>query len=196
MTSLLAPALGRAQSAFDADPTSRSAAHLAEYSFRFAPDEPAAVPAPPSEDGPWTLDQTLRELRRRDLSVDRTSRGLHVRHGWRVPALADAVRQHEVAVTAWLDLGRPAPTRDWDDETTLHVAWLRAQPRPASPVALHAGVTISDWPRFVDSVEGRMAAGPQVRGADSLRRDLAALFARLATPAPVHSLGRRPARAA
>lgn len=196
MTSLLAPALDRALSAHEADPTSRSGAHLAEYSFRFEPEAPVAPVPRPQSDDEWTLAQTLQELRLRGVAVERTSRRLHVRHGWRLPALAEAVRQHETAVAVWLDLGRPAPTLGWDDATALHVAWLRRTPHPTDPVDLHAGVRVTDWSRFVDSVVGRYEVGADVLGSDGLRRDVSAAFGLLARVSGTPRVLHRPARAA
>ena len=166
----------RALQAHTEAPAFRPASHLADYSFRFDTSAPV-VPALPDAAGDWTLAQTLAELRRRRTAVERTSRGLRVRHAHRVPQLAEAVGRHERGVSAWLDLGGPvAPTLGWDDETDLLVRWLDAQPAPSGPVALRPGVSVTDWPRFVGSVSGRFAEGPEAPCADGLRRDLRDLF--------------------
>ncbi len=185
--------LVRALQAHAEAPASRSASHLAGYSFRFDTSAPVA-PALPADAGEWTLAQTLAELRRRRTTVERTSRGLHVRHAHRVPQLAEAVGRHERGVGAWLDLGGPtAPPLGWDDETDLLVRWLDAQPAPDGPVTLRPGVSVTDWPRFVESAAGRFAEGPHAPCADGLRRDLRDLFGH-AEPVRVRPL-RRAARA-
>jgi hypothetical protein len=195
MTVSYAPLLSRSLAAFESDPTSRSREHLADYSFRFEPDAPQAPVPRPIEGEPWTLAQTLQEVRVRDLEVVETTRGLRVRHGWRMPDLVEAVAQHERAVSVWLRNGSPSPAAGWDDATALWVSWIEGF-RPSEPIELHPGVTITDWERFVDSVAGRYQAGPEIAGADSLRRDLEALFTRYATPVPVAAVPRRIARAA
>lgn len=168
--------LARALQAYTEAPASRSASHLADYSFRFD-TAAAAVPSLPDDAGEWTLAQTLAELRRRRTTVERTSRGLRVRHAHRVPQLAEAVGRHERGVSAWLDLGgATAPALGWDDETDLLVRWLDAQSVPSGPVALRPGVSVTDWPRFAESVSGRFAEGPDAPCADGLRRDLRDLF--------------------
>ena len=168
--------LTRALHAHDERPDSRSAAHLADYSFRF--DTAAAeLRALPESGLDWTLAQTLAELRRRGSTVTATSRGLRLAHAHRMPQLAEAVGRHERGVRAWLDLGaRTAPPLGWDDETDLLVRWLDARPAPASPVALRPGISVTDWPRFRASVAGRFAEGPAAPCADGLRRDLRDLF--------------------
>ena len=195
MTASYAPLLSRSLEAFESDPASRSRAHLSEYSFRFEPDAPPAAVPRPAEGEAWTLAQTLQEIRVRDLEVARTTRGLRVRHGWRMPDVVRAVAEHERAVTVWLRLGSPAPLPGWDDAMALWVSWLEGF-RPTAPVELHPGVTVTDWGRYVSSVTGRYQAGPDVAGAEPLRLDLEALFARFAVaPAPA-AARRRIARAA
>ena len=197
MPAPLLPALDRALSAHEADPTSRAGAHLADHSFRFdvhAPTWPVPRPRPGE---PWTLAQTLQEVRIRNAAVVRTSRGLRVRHAHLMADLARSVEAHADAVGLWLDLGRPEPAHGWDDETALRLGWLRERlGSPQTPVALRPGVAVVDWPAFVGSVEGRYAQGPAAPCADGLRRDLEDLFAaqaRLDAPAVV---GHVPARAA
>ncbi len=154
------------------------AAHLAEYSFRFDTAAPSARAPLPASGMDWTVAQTLEELRRRDASVDRSSRGLRLRHAYRMPQLAVAVGRFERTVAAWLDLGTaPRPALGWDDETDLLVRHLRQRPAPAEPVSLRPGVSVTDWPLFVASVEGRFAEGPEAACADGLRRDLRDVFA-------------------
>lgn len=187
MTVSYAPQLSRSLAAFEADPTSRSREHLADYSFRFAPEDVLPAVSRPIEGETWTLAQTLQELRVRDLKVAQTTRGLRVRHGWRMPALVEAVARHERKVTSWLRLGRPAPLHGWDDATALYRAWLDRFV-PSEPISLSPGVTITDWSRFSSSVAGRYDAGPATVGAESLRRDLEALFDR-------HAMSPRPALA-
>lgn len=160
-------------------PSSREAAHLAEYSFQF--DEAAVRPAHPVErprqGERWTLAQTLLEIRLRQTEVIEAVGGLRVRHAHRLPALVAAVREHERALRLWLRLGRAVPARGWDDETWLQWTWLRSGPRPALPVSLRPGIAVTDWDRFVTSVADRIVAGPDAPCAAGLRRDLGDLFA-------------------
>ena len=165
----------------DAAPASRRSEHLADYSFRF--DEGAAPPPYPVErpraGEAWSLAQTLQEVRLRRAVVVEGSAGLRVRHAHLLADLARAVAEHEGAVRLWLALGAGAPEGGWDDAMGLHLRWLRERFRPArGPVPLRPGVSVTDWPRFVASVEGRAAEGPAGPSADGLRRDLADLFAR------------------
>ena len=172
------PALVRALDSHDREPSSQAGRPLADYSFRFDAAAPLEAETVPASGMDWTVAQTLADLRRRGASVDRTSRGLRVRHAHRVPQLAVAVARHERAVAAWLDLGdAPAPPLGWDDETDLLVRWLDARPRPTGPVALRPGVSVTDWDRFAESVAGRYAEGPGAPCADGLRRDLRDVFA-------------------
>ena len=192
------PALQRAFDAFEAAPTDRSGAHLADHSFRFDADAPSAPVARPQGPGDgWTLPETLQELRFRNARVIRTTRGLRVRHAHRMLEVSAAVRRHADAVGLWLDLDRPARPDGWDDEVALQAAWLRARlGSPQTPLALRPGVAVTDWPRFLASVEGRLDEGPEAPCADGLRRDLGDLFERYARP-DVRALPvRRPARAA
>lgn len=189
-----------AVSAFESTPASRAAEHLAEYSFRFEPSalSPYAVPRPGSDE-PWTLAQTLQEIRLRGVTLTNTSRGLRVRHAHRLGALAVAVRRHEPAVRLWLSLGgnAGAPPRGWDDEADLHLRWLTARFEPGrEPVALRPGVSVTDWPRFAASVHDRAEAGPDAPTAASLRRDLADLFAHYAVLDAPAVVGHLSARAA
>lgn len=155
------------------------ARHLAAHSFRFDTAAPPAARALPASGMDWTLAQTLAELRRRGTAVDVGSGGLRVRHAHRVPQLAVAVGRHPRAVAAWLALGpAPAPALGWDDEADLLARWFDAQPEPAGPVALRAGVSVTDWSRFRASVFGRYAQGPDAACADGLQRDLRDLFER------------------
>ena len=198
MTRSQTPVLHRALDAFEAAPTDRSRAHLADYSFRFdadAPRVPAPRPTGPGET--WTLAQTLQELRFRNARVVRTTRGLRVRHAHRMLDVSAAVRRHADAVGLWLDLDRPARTDGWDDEVALWATWFRDRlASPQTPLELRPGVAVTDWPRFVASVEGRLAEGPDAPCADGLRRDLADLFGRYARPDVRPFVGRAPARAA
>lgn len=170
--------LVQALHAHDYQPASRSAAHLAEYSFRFdtsARPQRAALPASGMD---WTVSQTLAELRRRGATVDRSSRGLRLRHAHRMPQLAVAIARFERTVSAWLDLGEAgAPAHDWDDETDLLVRHLRQRPAPGQALTLRPGVAVTDWARFVESVEGRFAEGSEAACAEGLRRDLRDVFA-------------------
>lgn len=189
-----------ALAARDEAPASRERAHLADYSFRFdaGAAEPHAVPRPRGG-APWTLAQTLQEIRLRRASLSVTSRGLRLRHAHLLPDLAVAVRRHEPAVRLWLDLGLHAetPAEGWDDETALHAHWLRARFEPGrEAVELRPGVSVTDWPQFVASVEDRLGAGAGAPCADSVRRDLADLFARHAVLEAAPFVGRAPARAA
>ncbi len=195
MTDSYAPLLRRSLAAFEADPTSRSREHLAGYSFRFDPDVPTPAVPRPVEGETWSLSQTLQELRLRDLEVVQTTRGLRVRHGWRMADLVEAVAQHERAVTVWLRIGSPAPLEGWDDATALHLAWLETAGLSES-LELRPGVTITDWDLFVSSTRGRYHAGAHLTGADSLRRDLEALFERYALAPRLVVSPRRRARAA
>ncbi len=202
MPALLAssvPAFQAAVRAHDADPASRRAAHLADYSFRFdtsAPPSPFPVARPTAEDQ-WTLAQTLQEIRLRRAVLHVSTAGLRVRHAHLLADLAEAVRRHEDAVRLWLALGRPVPTDGWDDETTLHLRWLEDRFAPGrAPVALRPGVSVTDWPRFVASVRERVGAGPEAPCAAGLRRDLADLFGQHATLGASAVVERRPARAA
>ncbi|MEM0963575.1 MAG: hypothetical protein AAGK21_13680 [Bacteroidota bacterium] len=194
MSASFAPALDHALSAHEADPTGQTCAHLGAYSFRFAPEPPVPIVQRPADDEAWTLAQTLQELRLRHTDIVRTTRGLRVRHAWRIPQLAEAVQRHEPAVMLWLELGRPAPSHGWDDATALHRHWLRDRFAPAGPLALRNGITVTDWTRFSASVEGRYANGPDHVSAPQLRDDVATLFDRYATPAerllPVRQLAR------
>ncbi|PAP77424.1 hypothetical protein [Rubrivirga marina] len=182
MTRSQIPALQRAFDTFEAAPTDRRNAHLADYSFRFDADAPR--PAVTRPDGPgdsWTLAQTLQEIRFRNARLVRTTRGLRVRHAHRMLELSAAVRRHAEAVDLWLDLDQPAPAHDWDDEVTLQAAWLRARlASPQTPLVLRPGVSITDWPTFSASVEGRLVEGPDAPCADGLRRDLRDLYERYA----------------
>ena len=199
MSVSLASPFDAAVRAHDADPLSRRGAHLAGYSFRFDADAaPSPFPVPrPFGDDPWTLAQTLQEIRLRRVSVQVTTAGLRVRHAHRLADLAEAVRQHEAALRLWLALGRPAPSDGWDDETALHLFWLRDRFTPGrAAVALRPGVSITDWPRFAASVAEREAAGPEAPCATGLRRDLADLFGRYAVTVAQAPVERRPARAA
>ena len=45
---------------------------------------------------------------------------------------------------------------------------------------LRPGVTVTDWPRYVASLDAALAEGPSGPLADATRRDLAALFERYA----------------
>ena len=195
----LVPAFDAAVLAHDRDPASRRAEHLAEYSFRFddcTAASPFAVPRPMG-DGPWTLAQTLQEIRLRGASVIESTRGLRVRHAHRLPGLAQAVRLHEDAVRLWLSLGQPVPRQGWDDETELHRLWMSERLAASSqPVLLRPGVSITDWARFATSVHERAEAGPDAPCASGLRRDLADLFSRYAVLGPQPQAERRPARAA
>ena len=180
-------------------PAVRRAVHLGDYSFQF--DEAAVRPPHPVErphaGERWTLAQTLQEIRLRRSEVLETVGGLRVRHAHRLPALVAAVREHEGAVRLWLRLGAGTPARGWDDETWLWWTWLRSGVRPAEPVALRPGVSVTDWDRFVTSAADRIAAGPDAPCAESLRRDLGNLFARHADlSAPVATSAWRPSRAA
>ncbi len=179
MTRSQIPALQRALSAYEAAPTTRSGAHLADYSFRFDADAlPTPSPRPTGPGSAWTLAETLAELRLRDTGVVDTTRGLRVRHAHRVPEVAAAVHAHADAVRLWLDLGRPAPTGGWDDEVALQAAWLDARlGTPPTPVALRPGVSVTDWARFRHSVDGALAQGPDAPSAAVVRRDLADLYA-------------------
>ena len=169
--------LVQALQAHDRQPESRSAAHLAEYSFRF--DDAAPIrPSLPDSGMDWTAAQTLAECRRRGARIDRSSRGLRLRHAHRLPQLAVAVARHERVVGAWLDLGgASAPAHGWDDETDLLVRHLRQRPAPARPVELRPGVSVTDWARFLGSVEGRFAQGPDAPSAPGLVRDVRDAFA-------------------
>ncbi len=198
MTRSSVPALQRALDRFEAAPTDRTMAHLADYSFRF--DAAAPRPAVDRPTGPgdaWTLAQTLQEIRYRNARLVRTTRGLRVRHAHRMLELSAAVRRHAEAVGLWLDLDRPEPAHGWDDEVTLQAAWFRARlSGPQTPLALRPGVAITDWPTFSASVEGRLAEGPAAPCADGLRRDLRDLYQRY-TRTDVRPLVRRaPAKAA
>lgn len=174
-----APAvLVQALQSHDRQPASRSAEHLAGYSFRFDTTAPPVRPTLPASGMEWTASQTLAELRRRAVTVERSSRGLRVRHAHRLPQLAVAVARHERIVGAWLDVGgASAPDHGWDDETDLLIRHLRQRPAPTEAVALRPGVAVTDWSRFAESVEGRFAEGPDAPCADGLRRDLQDLFA-------------------
>ena len=179
-------------------PDAACADHLTGYSFQF--DSAAARPAYPVQrpaDGEqWTLAQTLQEVRLRGVRVVEAVGGLRVRHAHRLPALAAAVRDHERGVRLWLRLGGGVPARGWDDETWLQWTWLRSGPDVTAPVVLRAGVSVTDWDRFVLSVADRITAGPDAPCADGLRRDLSDLFAAHAVlGAPVATTWRR-ARAA
>lgn len=193
------PAFQAALSVHDAEPDSRRAEHLADYSFRFDADAPPSLfPVPrPVAGERWTLAQTLQEIRLRSATVRRTTRGLRVQHAHLLSDLADAVRQHEDSVRLWLDLGSPVPRGGWDDETELHLRWMadRFSP-PRGPVALRPGVSITDWPCFAASVAERVEAGPDAPCAVGLRRDLADLFERHATFGSPSRIERLPARAA
>ena len=163
--------------ALQAPITGPSRSYLSDYSFRF---DAAAAPAPaalPASGMDWTAAQTLAELRRRGTRIDRTSRGLRVRHAHRVPPLAVAVARHERVVGLWLShrSGRP-PAGGWDEETAALLRWLRSIPAPAEAVEVSPGVRVTDWDRFVASAEGRFREGADAPGAPSLRRDLAAVF--------------------
>ena len=191
------PAVQAALVARDAAPTSRSAEHLADYSFRFdvAAADPCAVPRPRGG-GPWTLAQTLQEIRLRDASVAVSTGGLRLRHAHLLPDLAVALRRHEPQVRLWLDLGRPA-LDGWDDEVALHVGWMSTRFAPQrEAVALRPGVSVTNWPRFAASVYDRLGAGPEAPCAHGLRRDLADLFACHAVLDPTAEMRRVPARAA
>ena len=137
------------------------------------------MPAPlPASGMDWTVSQTLAELRRRGATVDRSSRGLRLRPAHRMPQLAVAVGRFERVVGAWLDLGGSSmPPHGWDDETDLLVRHLRQRPEPPEAVTLRPGIAVTDWSRFIESVEGRFAEGPGAPCADGLRRDLRDVFA-------------------
>ena len=179
-------------------PSDGRSEHLAEYSFQF--DSAAVRPPRPVErprDGErWTLAQTIQEVRLRSVEVVEAVGGLRVRHAHRLPALVAAVREHERGVRLWVRLGGGAPARGWDDETWLQWTWLRSGPRPASPVPLRPGVSVTDWDRFVTSVADRIAAGPEAPCADGLRRDLGDLFTAHAVLDARPRAAWRPARAA
>lgn len=172
----------------DAPTDSYTSRHLAEYSFRFASEdvEPLAeLVEVPTDSAAWSLAHTLAEVRRRGAVLTRASRGVKLRHGHRLPALAAAVRQHEPALVTWLDLGgpdaaapRPFDAVAWDDEVRLHAVWFShvAVDLPV-PFPLRPGVVIADASLFRASVAGRLAAGPDAPSAPGLRSDLAALFA-------------------
>ena len=181
MTAPHAPALARAFAAHEQAPTDLSGAHLADCSFRFDTEAPAVATPRPRAGEPWSLAQTLQEVRLRDADVVRTSRGLRVRHAHLVPGLAAAVRAHEGAVRLWLDLGAPSPPLGWDDETTLRMRWFETRLGDRQPpVELRPGVAVTDWRRFRTSVEGRFGEGPSAPCAEGLRRDLGSLFDRYA----------------
>ncbi len=200
MSPLPPPAVAHALDAHVAAPADRSNAHLADYSFRFDVSAPTGPAPRPTADAPgetWTLAQTLQEIRIRQTNIARTTRGLRVRHAHRVSALAAAVARHAAAVELWLALGRPEPSRGWDDEVALQRAWFRDRlAGDAAALALRPGVTVTDPARFFASVEGRFSEGPDAPTADGLRRDLADLFDRHARPALTPVTTRRPARAA
>ena len=188
--------LAQALQAHDRQPDSRSGQHLAEYSFRFD-TAAAARPSLPASGMDWTAAQALAECRRRGARIDRSSRGLRVRHAHRLPQLAVAVARHERIVGAWLDLGGASvPEHGWDDETDLLVRHLRQRAAPERGVELRPGVTVSDWSRFVESVEGRFAQGPDAPCADGLVRDLRDAFAQTEAAAVRRMPVRRQARAA
>ncbi len=202
MPALLAspiPAFEAAVRSHDADPASRRAEHLAEYSFRFdAAAAPSPFPVPrPTTGRLWSLAQTLQEIRLRRVALQVTTTRLRVRHAHLLADLAEAVRRHEDAVRLWIDLGRPQPAHAWDDETTLHLRWLTARfAHGRAPVMLRPGVSVTDWPRFLASVTDRVEAGPDAPCAASLRRDLSDLFDRHAILGARPHVERRSARAA
>ena len=195
------PPIEAAVQAFESSPESRAAEHLADYSFRFE-EEPRSIHAVPrpAEEGPWSLAQTLQELRLRGVVLLSTRRGIRVRHAHRLEALAAAVRRHEPSVRLWLALGGDvgAPPYGWDDEADLHVRWMETRFVPGrDPVRLRPGVAVTDWARFAASVRDRVEAGPDAPCAAGLRRDLADLFARHAVLDAPAVLGHHlPARAA
>ena len=154
------------------DASAPMARHLAGYSFRFdpsAPERPADLPATAAD---WTAAQTLGELRRRGARVDRSSRGLRLRHAHRLPQLAEAIAQHERLVSTWVDLNPAAPPHGWDEETGVLLRYVRGLEVPKAPLSLRPGVSVTDWERFLDSVEGRFEQGPAAPCAEGLRRDL------------------------
>ncbi|MEM7788782.1 MAG: hypothetical protein AAF594_13760 [Bacteroidota bacterium] len=193
-------ALQAALVAHEAAPASRTRAHLADYSFRFDTEaaEPYAVPRPQGE-APWTLAQTLQEIRIRGASVIETSGGLRLQHAHLLPELAAAIRRHELQVRLWFALGLDgaAPSNGWDDEVALHAGWLALRFDPGrEAVPLRPGVAVTDWSRFVASVHDRLGAGPEAPCAPGLRRDLADLFSRHAVLDAPQPIGHQPARAA
>lgn len=198
MTRSSVPALQRALDTFEAAPTDRTLAHLADYSFRFDAAAPRpAVDRPTGSGEAWTLAQTLQEIRYRNARLVRTTRGLRVRHAHRMLELSAAVRRHAEAVGLWLDLDQPAPAHGWDDEVALQAAWLRARlAAPRTPLVLRPGVSVTDWPTFRGSVEGRLAEGPDAPCAEGLRRDLRDLYERYARTDVRPFVPRAPAKAA
>ncbi len=188
--------LSQALQAHDRQPGSRSGQHLAEYSFQFDTAAPVR-PSLPASGMEWTAAQTLAECRRRGARIDRSSRGLRLRHAHRLPQLAVAVARHERVVGAWLDLGgASAPEHGWDDETDLLVRHLRQRGAQERGVELRPGVTVTDWSRFAESVEGRFAEGPDAPCADGLVRDLRDAFAQTEAATVRRMPVRRQARAA
>lgn len=194
--------LDAAFAAHDADPFADTGAHLARHSFRFdtaaaALDEVDLDPAAASPSGrEWTLAETLAGIARRGATVRLGSGGVRLTHAHRLPDLARAVARHAGPLTVWVRLGLdaadtasrgaqvPFGATAWDAVTRLHAAWfVRLFDAPAGRIALRPGISITDIGAFRTSVAGRLAAGPDAAGADGLRSDLAALYARFGADA-------------
>lgn len=174
--------LSRALAAHEQAPA-RSGAHLADAAFRFDTEAVGPSTPRPREGERWTLAQTLQEIRLRRAVVTRTTGGVRVAHAHRAGPLAEAVAEHAHDVGLWLDLGAPGPVGGWDDEAALQIRWFESRFRDEQhALALRPGVSVTDWPRFRESVLGRFGQGPDAPCAAGLRRDLADLYAEHARP--------------
>ena len=176
------PVIARALAAHHQAPD-RAGAHLADASFRFDVEADGPTTPRPRDGDPWTLAQTLQEVRLRKAVVTQTTGGVRVAHAHRASALAEAVERHAPEVGLWLDLGRPEPVGGWDDAATLVLRWFEHTFRDEQrALPLRPGVSVTDWPRFRESVVGRFGEGPDAPCAAGLRRDLADLYAAHARP--------------